>query len=762
MTPDILTPAMDEAAAFHFLRPWWLLAIVPALLLCILAVRRIRSGGSDWRRLVDAHLLRHLALPGETRGRRWPLAVALAGWVLAAVAIAGPTWEKLPTPALDRLDPTVIVLSLTQSMNATDQSPNRLMRARHKAEDILDRMKGGQVGLIIYADAPFVAAPLTEDTRVISQMMPELATNLMPVLNDRLDLAIGRAEELLKSAGALSGRIVVLTDSLGDKPQASLDAARTAAAAGYSVNVIGIGSPAGAPMVAFDGSPVKDESGNARMTRMDPERLSQLAQAGRGTFTPVTASDRDLAAVLPAGSGSLANPLKDSGLEADDWRDMGPWVLLVVLVLAPLAFRRGFIAVVALAGFLGAVQAPVPARAQTADPTEAPQAAAPAPASFWQDLWKRPDQQGADAFGKGDYATAAARFQNPAWAASAAYKAGAYDKALGGFSAGRDADYNTGNALARAGRLEDAVAAYDKAIARDGTDEDARFNRELVQRLIDQQKQQDQQNQNDKQDQKDNKKNDQGGSGGGGDDQNKQDGDKDQKDPNQKDKGNSGKDQSDQNKDQDQKDKSGQSDNQDKPQDSQNGSDKQDNGKPDQKDQQGQNQPPEDQKQGDQQDKGAQDQKNGGKDQPDQAGKPDQGDQQPADEKPGEDQPGKDQSATDQQAQPPQPPGDKPQEAGQGNAGQQEAGQEEGGGARPLGQQNAAPPQPPSDPQQNALASGPRNNAAAGQQQEGGNVATMTEEDQNREQMLRMIPDDPTGLLRARIRAHYSQLGVAQ
>ncbi|WP_334174002.1 VWA domain-containing protein [Pseudoxanthobacter sp.] len=755
MTPDHLPQAV---AAFHFLRPWWLLAIVPALALTLLALRRIRSGGSDWRRLVDAHLLRHLALPGETRGRRWPVVVALAGWVLAAVAIAGPTWEKLPTPALDRLDPTVIVLSLTQSMNATDQSPNRLMRARHKAEDILTRMKGGQVGLIIYADAPFVAAPLTEDTRVISQMMPELATDLMPVLNDRLDLALDRATALLKGAGALSGRIVVLTDSLGDKPQASLDAARSAAAAGYSVNVVGIGSPAGAPMVAFDGSPVKDESGNARLTRMDPERLNQLAEAGHGTFTPVTASDRDLEAVLPAGSASLSNPLKDSGLEADDWRDMGPWLLLIVLALAPLAFRRGFIAVLLLAGFLGAVQAPRPALAQDAAPDAAPAAAAPKapppPATFWQNLWQRPDQQGAEAFGKGDYDTAAARFQNPAWAASAAYKAGAYDEALGGFAAGRDADYNAGNALARTGKLEDAIAAYDKALAKNPANEDAKFNRDLVQKLLDQQKQQDQQDkqdQNDNKDQKNNKSDDKGGSGGGDQNDDKNQNDKDQKNNDQKDKGKSGKDQSDKNKDKKDQDQSGDSGkDQNQPPDDQGAGQ-------DQKDQQ-------DQTAGDNDKPDSQDQKSGGKDQndskkadngaQDQAGKdnqPEDGSDSPAQKEPAQNPPDGQKAGQE----PPQPPQQ------EGNAGQQQAGQEEGGGERPLGQQNPPPEPPPATPQQNALAGGPRSNATPGQA-EGGNVATMTEEDQNREQMLRMIPDDPTGLLRARIRAHYSQLGVAQ
>ncbi|SHO67488.1 Ca-activated chloride channel family protein [Pseudoxanthobacter soli DSM 19599] len=765
-------------ADFHFLRPEWLLAIIPAVLLAIFAWRRVGSGRSNWARVVDSHLLKHLVLKEKARSRKWPVIALLAGWTLASVAAAGPAWERLPTPALGRIDPTVIVMSLAQSMNATDQSPTRLTRARHKAEDILARMKGGQVGLVVFADAPFVAAPLTEDSKVVSQMMPELATDLMPVLNDRLDLAITRAAELLKNAGAASGRIVVLTDSLGDEPQYSIDAAKTAASEGYDVNVIGVGTATGAPLVAYDGTTMRDKSGNTRMTRMDEAALKSLAVAGHGEFSPLTAGDGDLDKVLAqAVSPVSANPLTDTDLKADEWRDMGPWLLLLPLVLAPLAFRRGWLSAIVLAAVLSAGVLPgaLPAgRAFAAD-----EAAGAAPTADtggqagdgslfqrpgWKNLWQTPDQQGASAFASGDYATAAQSFQNPAWQASALYKAGEYDKAAGAFQSGASADYNKGNALARAGKLEDAIKSYDAALAANPGDADAKYNRDLVQKLLDQQKQQqqqqDQQNQkNDDQQSSDQQKG--GGKGQDGKDQQDQSQGQNGKNDDKSDKNqDSAQDQSDQKnggKGADDQQQAGKDQSQDKSQDK--SQDQAGNQPQDQKDQPGKDDPSKGGQQGDQ----------------DQASQGDQqqnaqngGDQQ---DKAGQDKAQQDNAQDQQQA------GDQQQQSGGQSQGQDQQPQQAASGGDPAAdkaaQENAqselkkaldeainksraaqtaqagkpAQPQPQQQNQQQAAVEG---------------TGAMTEEDQNREQMLRMIPDDPTGLLRARIRSHYSNLGLTQ
>lgn len=464
-------------ASFHFLRPEWLLALLPAAILAALLHRRLREGANDWAREVDPHLLAHLALPGRRASGQWPAVLLFTGWVAAVFAMAGPTWQKLPQPVTGRLDPLVIALSLSPSMNATDASPSRLVAARYKVADVLQRMRGGEVALVLYSDIPFTAAPLTEDARVVAQMLPDLSTSLMRGNVNRPQDAIALAVDLLKGAGAASGRILLLTDGAGEDPRRTQAAARIAAAEGYKVNVIGVGADGanGAPPV-------------------DTAALTAIATAGQGAYAPLTADDRDIAYALPPVATSGGAVTDSEGFTADVWADMGPYVLLLALLLAPLAFRRGWIAVVAIAA-IGGLATPPQAQAQTF-----PQS--------WADVWWRPDQQGAADFAKGDYAAAAQRFEDPAWKANALYKAGDYAGAAAALSRLPGTDYNRGNALARAEQLEEAVAAYDKALAENPDNADARFNRDLVQKLIDEKKQ-------------DEDKKKQNQAGGGGQDQKK-------------------------------------------------------------------------------------------------------------------------------------------------------------------------------------------------------------------------------------------------
>ena len=109
----------------------------------------------------------------------------------------------------------------------------------HKLRDILARTEGDERALVIYSDIPFVAAPLTTDKNVISQMIPELSTKLMPVLGDRPDLAISEAVSVLERADATRGEIVLIADNAGNKA-ATEKAASEARNAGYTVSVLGV------------------------------------------------------------------------------------------------------------------------------------------------------------------------------------------------------------------------------------------------------------------------------------------------------------------------------------------------------------------------------------------------------------------------------------------------------------------------------------------------------------------------------------------
>jgi Ca-activated chloride channel family protein len=173
-----------------------------------------------------------------------------------------------------------------------------------------------------------------------------------------------------------------------------------------------------------------------------------------------------------------------AGLRADQWHDEGPWLLLPLISLAALFFRRGYLFVLAL------VLLPQMRPAQAAD---------------WSSLWQNDDQRAQQAMAAQQPQAAAKLFQDPQWRSVANYRAGNYQAALDSLKGidSAEADYNRGNALAKLGRLPEAMAAYEQALKRDPKMEDARFNRDLLEKM---KQQQDQQKQGDKQ--QDNKQQD--------------------------------------------------------------------------------------------------------------------------------------------------------------------------------------------------------------------------------------------------------------
>ena len=167
---SLLQSLGQSLEAFHWLRPLWLMAIAPALLLCGL-LWRYQHKARQWGQLIAPQLLEHLIDP-QTAGRKrnylWGL---LAAWILACLALAGPSWEKRPLPVHKNEDALVLALDLSPSMLAEDLKPSRLVRARMKITDILKRREDGFTALVAYATDAHVVSPLTDDTETIRSLL---------------------------------------------------------------------------------------------------------------------------------------------------------------------------------------------------------------------------------------------------------------------------------------------------------------------------------------------------------------------------------------------------------------------------------------------------------------------------------------------------------------------------------------------------------------------------------------------------------------
>ncbi len=451
----------------HLLNPAWLWAL-PPLALLLLVLNRGGSGAGDWSKVVDPHLLPHLLAGGKGPRRRGPFILLGIGWVLAVIALANPVFEKQPQPLFRAQAARVVVLDLSRSMQTPDLKPSRMTRARFEVADILNRSREGETGLVVFAGDAFVVSPLTDDTHTIQALLGALKPDLMPVQGSRADLGLLKAGELLQQAGRPAGEILLIADAVDRR---TLTAAERLYEQGYRVSAMAVGTEQGAPLPDGRGGFVRDRSGQIVTPRLEPGLFEELARTGGGRFTPLLDSDADLDRLL---RDTLPRPdpaSEAAELGTDLWKENGPWLALLLLPLGALAFRRGWLLglAVVMAGNLYTPDAAL--------------------AFGWEDLWQRRDQQAAEAFNRGDHAEAARKAQTPDRLGAAHFRVGDFDKAIDAFARAPSADghYNRGNALARLGHLQEAIAAYDQALAQAPGMEDALYNRQRVEELLNRQ-----------------------------------------------------------------------------------------------------------------------------------------------------------------------------------------------------------------------------------------------------------------------------------
>jgi len=463
-----------DLMALHFIRPGWLLLLPLAILIPVLW-RRLRRPSGDWSRVCDEHLLRWLSV-GKASARSGKSGPWVAGlvWLISAVALAGPSWEKLPDSSFSSRDARVLILDLSMSMLAEDLKPNRLTQARFRLSDMLNETLEGQTGLVAYAGDAFVVSPLTSDTNTIKNMLPALRPDVIPVAGSRPDLAIEMAAELLERSGFVSGELLLIADS---GSQAAVSRAANLASTGIYTSVLAVGTPQGAPIPSGDGF-VSDSKGNIVVARLQRDALQAIASAGGGRYSELTAGSSIDSPWASTEGSEFAR--RDEAL-GERWKDTGPWLVLLLLPLVAFSFRRGLLFTLPLLI--------LPTLLISND----------AGAGMWDDLWSSRDQQAQKALQQERAADAAVLAEDPAIAGEAFYRSGDFSRAGQSWSQPGPVDrhYNRGNAMAQAGEFEAAIAAYDAALELDPQMEDATFNRDLVEQMKQQQEQEKQDQESD-------------------------------------------------------------------------------------------------------------------------------------------------------------------------------------------------------------------------------------------------------------------------
>lgn len=404
---------MSEAlAAFHFLRPWWLLA-VPLMVVLWWAIRPHGQAEATPQEGVAAHLAEAMSLGQSQHRRVFAIDGVLAMLVLLALATAGPAWQRVPDPLVAQTAPLVVALKVAGSMAEADLAPSRLEQAKFKILDLVARRAGARTALVAYSGTAHRVAPLTEDPGILRALLEGLTPDVMPVTGDDPAAALGLAQEILDSA-EVPGAILFVTDDLPPDSVAAFD--------GAAVTFL-VAAPASVPVVAID--------------RLDGAvRLS--------------ADDTDLNRIERRIEGAYRDALQ--GDDSLKWRDRGGLLAWPAAILALIWFRRGWtmrwaLGLVVLIGPM----APTSARADgLAD-------------WFWT-----PDQQGQQAYDDRRFGEAATLFQDPFLKAHAMLKAGQYPEAAEALAAltTPEAAFAEGLARIRNREYRPAIAAYETALER--------------------------------------------------------------------------------------------------------------------------------------------------------------------------------------------------------------------------------------------------------------------------------------------------------
>jgi Ca-activated chloride channel family protein len=309
-------------ADLHFLRPWALALLLPAGLL-LWAIARRQDAGRAWRGVIEAPLLEHLLVQGARGPRLRPWHVLGALWAVGIVALAGPTWQREPSPFAEDRAALFIVLRVSPSMTAADVQPSRLERAVHKITDLLALRPGAKHGLVAYDGSAHLVMPLTRDGRIVETFASELSPDVMPRQGDAAAEAVRLARARLAQAGA-AGSVLLIADGVSEDQVEALAGPENGPVFPGHILAVATDTPPGTPPAPA----------------LDTALLGRAADAMGGTLTVATPDPSDVERIASRIERSIRAVEDPDGGER--WKDFGYRLTLVVAFLALFWSRKGW------------------------------------------------------------------------------------------------------------------------------------------------------------------------------------------------------------------------------------------------------------------------------------------------------------------------------------------------------------------------------------------------------------------------------------
>lgn len=425
---------------FHFIRPWWLLLLVPFSI--VIYLRWKQDSNNEWQQQLPRHLRRVLTIGDSGWKKQLPLKLLSVSMLVAIIVCAGPTWEREASPFGEDKAALLIVLDNSESMLQKDLAPNRLERAKQKIRDLIALRQGGKTGLVVFAGSAHLAMPLTKDDAVFAPFLAAIQPDIMPIKGKNAETTLALIEPQLGPESA--GTVLLISDGVNP---ATIEAFETYFSTSPHQLLV---------LAAGNNDRVSNEP-------LDLASLKSLAKNTQGSVVEVTIDDSDIKAL----NRNIERHMQLNNESAMPWKDMGYFLLFPVTLLMLLWFRKGWLVKWCL---VAAIVFPSFYSTTTYAETVSLKAATNEPIAdvtmwdktvhWWMNIWLTPDQQGQWYFNQFDYLTAAKRYQDPLKKGIAYYYAGEYKLSHSTFLQVKTPQslFNAANALAR---QREYVAARD-------------------------------------------------------------------------------------------------------------------------------------------------------------------------------------------------------------------------------------------------------------------------------------------------------------
>jgi Ca-activated chloride channel homolog len=439
---------------FHFIRPLWLLALIPSFAIFVMLLRR-SDPKRVWQGIVAKHLLPYMIETSEGSKTIRPHILLQVILIITTIALAGPTWVREPAPFADDTAALAIVIKVTPTMLAKDVQPTRLARAAQKISDLLEKRKGSKTALVAYAGSAHLVMPFTEDYDLIVDFAARLHPSIMPAEGDSAEKAVMLAQQQMSRAG-LPGSILLIADHVSPDVIGLIKKNQTPNKPRVHVYGMAAGPDAVVPVDSPPASP------------LDRINLKNAAQAGNGSLVIVTPDTTDVDQLSRIVETEFTPAVFPDGSQR--WRDFGFWLLPVIAILILWWFRPGWsiqystanALIFALMFVLGNTTVDYASDSRNAASSKHQTINR----SWGTRLFFTPDQYAQRLYSNQQFKHAAQLFTSSMRQGMAWYRAGEFEKAAVAF--GRTTApagmFNRGNALMLLGHYEDAILAYEHAL----------------------------------------------------------------------------------------------------------------------------------------------------------------------------------------------------------------------------------------------------------------------------------------------------------